>query len=51
MEDVKIIRRGMIYVAKSGKTTGKGFTEQEALMNLQKKLDRKKAEDSPDRKE
>lgn len=47
MDDVKIIRRGMIYVAISGKVTGKGYTEQEAMKSLQKKLDRQRKEDPP----
>ncbi|EGK13528.1 hypothetical protein HMPREF9374_0776 [Desmospora sp. 8437] len=42
--NVKIIRRGMIYVATSGTISGKGYTEQEALNNLKKKLNQQRDE-------
>lgn len=41
MDNVKIICRGMLYVAVSGKTAGKGYTEQEALINLKKNWKKK----------
>lgn len=47
MDDVKVIRRGMIFVAISGKVIGKGYTEQEAVKSLQKKLERQRNEESP----